>query len=102
AGKVVATVCHSSAALIHAKNPDGTPLIQGKSVTGFSNREEDAVQLSTVVPFLLEDELKEKGADYSKVDDWHPYAITDGNLITGQNPASSEQVAKEVLKRVVS
>jgi len=102
AGKVVATVCHSSAALIHAKNPDGTALVKGKSVTGFSNSEEDAVQLSTIVPFLLEDELKAKGAEYSKVDDWHPYAITDGNLITGQNPASSEQVAEAVLKSVVS
>jgi len=101
AGNVVATVCHSSAALIHAKNPDGSPLIKGKSVTGFSNTEEDAVQLTTIVPFLLEDALKEKGANYSKTDDWHPYAITDGNLITGQNPASSEQVAKAVLKSTV-
>ncbi|MDQ6999210.1 MAG: type 1 glutamine amidotransferase domain-containing protein [Mariprofundus sp.] len=101
AGKVVATVCHSSAALIHTKNPDGSPLIKGKSVTGFSNSEEEAVQLSTIVPFLLEDALKAKGANYSKVDDWHPYAITDGNLITGQNPASSEQVAKAVIKSVI-
>jgi len=100
AGKVVATVCHSSAALIHAKNPDGTPLVKDKSVTGFSNSEEEAVQLTKIVPFLLEDELKAKGANYAKVDDWHPYAITDGNLITGQNPASSAEVAKAVLKHM--
>ena len=79
---------------------DGTPLVKGKSVTGFSNTEEDAVQLSSIVPFLLEDELKAKGANYSKVDDWHPYAITDGNLITGQNPASSDSVAKAVLEKL--
>jgi putative intracellular protease/amidase len=72
--------------------------VKGKSVTGFSNTEEDAVQLSGVVPFLLEDELQAKGASYSKADDWHPYAITDGKLITGQNPASSETVAKAVLE----
>jgi putative intracellular protease/amidase len=101
-GKVVATVCHSSAVLLHAKGQDGSPLVKGKSVTGFSNTEEDAVQLSEVVPFLVEVELKAKGANYSKVEDWNPYAITDGNLITGQNPASSELVAKAVLESVVS
>jgi putative intracellular protease/amidase len=99
-GKPVAAVCHAPAVLRHAKAPDGTSLIKGKSVTGFSNTEEDAVQLSEVVPFLLEDELKAKGADYSKTDDWHPYAIIDGNLITGQNPASSDPVAKAVLKGI--
>jgi len=98
-GKPVAAVCHAPAALRHAKAPDGSPLVKGKSVTGFSNTEEGAVQLSDVVPFLLEDELKAKGANYSKADDWHPYAIADGNLITGQNPASSELVAKAVLDR---
>ncbi len=101
-GKVVATVCHSSAVLLHAKGQNGSPLVKGKSVTGFSNTEEDAVQLSEVVPFLVEVELKAKGANYSKVEDWNPYAITDGNLITGQNPASSELVAKAVLESVVS
>ena len=98
AGKPVAAVCHAPAVFRHTKAPDGSPLIAGKSVTGFSNTEEDAVQLSEVVPFLLEDELKAKGASYSKADDWHPYAITDGNLITGQNPASSDPVAKAVLE----
>lgn len=99
-GKTVAAVCHAPAVFRHTKAADGSPLIEGKSVTGFSNTEEDAVQLSEVVPFLLEDELKAKGANYSKADDWHPYAITDGNLITGQNPASSDPVAKAVLERV--
>ena len=99
-GKPVAAVCHAPAVLRHAKTLDGSPLVTGKSVTGFSNTEEDAVQLSSVVPFLLEDELKAKGAKYSKAEDWHPYVITDGNLITGQNPASSELVAKAVLERL--
>ena len=97
-GKPVAAVCHAPAVLRHTESPDGSPLVKGKSVTGFSNTEEDAVQLSEVVPFMLEDELKAKGANYSKADDWHPYAITDGNLITGQNPASSDPVAKAVLE----
>ena len=97
-GKPVAAVCHAPAVLCNANAKDGTPLIKGKSVTGFSNTEEDAVQLTDVVPFLLEDELKAKGASYSKSDDWHPHAITDGNLITGQNPQSSELVAEAVLK----
>jgi len=99
-GKPVAAVCHAPAVLRHTKAPDGTPLVKGKSVTGFSNAEEDAVQLSEVVPFLLEDELKAQGANYSKTGDWQPYAITDGNLITGQNPASSDPVAKAVLARI--
>jgi putative intracellular protease/amidase len=96
--KPVAAVCHAPAVLLNAKAPDGSPLVAGKSVTGFSNSEEDAVQLTAVVPFLLEDALKSKGGSYSKAEDWHPYAITDGNLITGQNPASSEAVAKAVLE----
>jgi len=99
-GKPVAAVCHAPAVFRHTKTTDGTPLIKGKSVTGFSNTEEDAVQLTSVVPFLLEDELKSKGGNYSKGDDWHPFAITDGNLITGQNPASSDSVAKAVLKKL--
>ncbi len=99
-GKPVAAVCHAPAVLCHTKAPDGSLLVKGKSVTGFSNTEEDAVQLSEVVPFLLEDELKAKGANYSKADDWHPYAVTDGNLITGQNPASSDPVAKAVLESI--
>jgi len=98
AGKPVAAVCHAPAVLRNTKAPDGSPLVQGKSVTGFSNTEEAAVQLTEVVPFLLEDELKAKGGNYSKADDWHPHVVTDGNLITGQNPASSELAAKAVLE----
>ena len=99
-GKPVAAVCHAPAVFHNTKNPDGTALIKNKSVTGFSNSEEAAVQLTEIVPFLLEDELQSKGANYSKADDWHPYAITDGNLITGQNPQSSELVAEGVLEKL--
>ena len=99
-GKPVAAVCHAPAVLRHVKAPDGSPLLNGRSVTGFSNTEENAVELSEVVPFLLEDELKAKGANYSKGDDWLPYAVTDGNLITGQNPASSASVAKTVIEKI--
>lgn len=94
AGKPVALVCHAPGALRHAKNPDGSPLVQGKKVTGFTNSEEEAVQLTDVVPFLVEDELISKGGQYLKVADWQPYAIRDGLLITGQNPASSTVAAK--------
>ena len=97
ADKPVAAVCHAPAVLIHPKNADGTPLVAGKHVTGFTNSEEEAVQLTDVVPLLVEDALKEKGGVYSKKDDWQPYAITDGKLVTGQNPASSERVAEAVL-----
>jgi putative intracellular protease/amidase len=99
-GKPVAAVCHAPAVLKHATTSDGSPLVSGKSVTGFSNTEEDAVQLTEIVPFLVEDELKAKGGNYTKADDWNPYAITDGNLITGQNPASSELAAKAVLEMI--
>jgi putative intracellular protease/amidase len=98
-GKSVAAVCHAPAVFRHTKAPDGSSLIEGKSVTGFSNSEEEAVQLTKVVPFLLEDELVLKGGNYSKSSDWHPYVITDGNLITGQNPSSSEQTAQALLVR---
>jgi len=99
-GKPVAAVCHAPAVLRHARDADGSPLVRGKSVTGFSNSEEAAVQLSDVVPFLLEEELTAKGASYAKADDWQPNVIVDGTLITGQNPASSERVAKAVLERL--
>jgi len=98
--KPVGAVCHAPAVLRHTITVDGAALVKGKSVTGFSNTEEEAVQLSAVVPFLLEDELKAKGANYSKADDWQPYAVTDGNLITGQNPASSALVAKALLEMI--
>ena len=99
ANKTIAAVCHAPAVLLHAKSADGSALVEGKSVTGFSNSEEDAVQLTDIVPFLLEDDLQAKGANYSKSSDWYPYVVTDGNLITGQNPASSEAAALAVLAR---
>ena len=102
AGKTVAAVCHAPAVFRHARMPDGSPLVEGKSVTGFSNSEEEAVQLTEVVPFLLEDELQLKGGNYSKSSDWYPYVITDGNLITGQNPASSGPAAQALLARNVT
>lgn len=98
--KPVAFVCHAPAALKDVKNADGTPLVNGKNVTGFTNTEEAAVELTDVVPFLVEDMLKKNGGIYSKKDDWQPYAIQDENLITGQNPASSEFVAEKLLQNL--
>ncbi|MBQ4820926.1 type 1 glutamine amidotransferase domain-containing protein [Aquimarina sp. MMG016] len=98
--KPVSAVCHAPAVFKNAKSGDGTPLVKGKKVTGFANTEEDAVQLTSIVPFLVEDMLKENGGIYSKSDDWAPYALEDGLLITGQNPASSELVAELLLKRL--
>ncbi|WP_288842231.1 type 1 glutamine amidotransferase domain-containing protein [uncultured Deefgea sp.] len=100
AGKPVALVCHAPAALRHVKAPDGQPLVAGKAVTGFSDSEEAAVGLTDVVPFLLEDELIAKGGVYSKGEDWQPYAVSAGHLITGQNPASSELVAQKLLAQL--
>ena len=98
AGKPLALVCHAPGVLRHTKAPDGSPLVQGKKVTGFTNSEEDAVQLTKIVPFLVEDMLKANGGVYSKGPDWAPYVLTDDTLITGQNPASSEQGAHALLK----
>ena len=98
AGKPVALVCHAPGALRHVKTSDGKPLVQGKRVTGFTNTEEEAVGLTKVVPFLVEDELKAKGGIFSKAADWQPYVLTDGLLITGQNPASSGPAAKALLQ----
>ena len=97
AGKPVSAVCHAPGALRHVQI-DGTPLVRGKHVTGFTNSEEAAVHLAAVVPFLVEDELKRRGGIYTKAADWQSYVRVDGNLITGQNPASSSAVATEVLK----
>lgn len=97
ADKPVALVCHAPGALINVKNAEGEPLVKGKEVTGFSNSEEDAVQLTDVVPFLLEDEFKKLGGNYSKGPDWGSYVKKDGLLITGQNPASSEEAAEVLL-----
>ncbi len=92
--KPIAFVCHAPAALKNVKDASGEPLIKGKKVTGFTNSEEEAVQLTEVVPFLVEDMLKQNGGIYSKAADWNVHVLTDGNLITGQNPASSEKVAE--------
>lgn len=97
ANKPVATVCHAPAVLIHVHDAQGHPLVKGKRVTGFSNSEEAAVGLSDIVPFLLEDKLIQLGANYEKTDDWHPLAVVDGRLITGQNPASSQAVADALI-----
>lgn len=98
AGKPLGLVCHAPGALIKARGTDGRPLIAGRKVTGFSNSEEAAVGLTTVVPFLIEDEFQRLGGHYEKGADWHPYVATDGCLVTGQNPASSESVAKALLQ----
>ncbi|SCY07096.1 Putative intracellular protease/amidase [Nonlabens sp. Hel1_33_55] len=90
----IAFVCHAPAALKNVKGIDGEPLVKGKKVTGFTNSEEKAVDLVDVVPFLVEDMLKENGGIYSKSDDWSEYVLQDGRLITGQNPASSNKVAE--------
>ncbi|QUS58361.1 type 1 glutamine amidotransferase domain-containing protein [Pseudovibrio brasiliensis] len=100
ANKPVGVVCHASAALVNAKAADGSALVKGKKVTGFSNTEEDAVQLTDVVPLLVEDALQEKGAIYEKGPDWGSFILEDGNLISGQNPASSEAAANAVLARL--
>ena len=97
AGKPLALVCHAPGVLRHTKAANGEPLVKGKSVAGFTNSEEEAVQLTNVVPFLVEDMLKENGGHYSKGADWAPYVVSAGNLITGQNPASSEKAAEELL-----
>ena len=100
--KPVAFVCHAPAALVKVILENGEPLVNGKNVTGFSNTEEDAVQLTDIVPFLLEDELKKLGAHYSKTTDWESHTQQDGLLITGQNPASSEAVAKLLLAALLT
>jgi putative intracellular protease/amidase len=99
AGKTVAAVCHAPAVFRRTEAADGSPLLEGRSVTGFSNSEEAAVGLTEIVPFSLEDELQAIGGNYSKSSDWHPYVVSDGNLITGQNPASSAAVAEALLAR---
>ncbi|MBN3115482.1 type 1 glutamine amidotransferase domain-containing protein [Pectobacterium brasiliense] len=100
ANKPTGFVCHAPGVLIHVKAENGDALIKGRKVTGFTNGEEEAVQLTDVVPFLIEDEFKKLGGLYEKGPDWAPYLVEDGKLITGQNPASSEVVAKAILKQL--
>ena len=97
AKKPLALVCHAPGVLRHAKAPDGQPLVKGRKVTGFTNSEEEGVQLTKVVPFLVEDMLKANGGEYAKGADWAPFVLTDGMLVTGQNPASSEGAAEVLL-----
>ena len=93
----IGAVCHAPAIFHHTKDAGGKPLVSGKTVTGFTNTEEEGVGLTDVVPFLVEDMLKENGGDYRKGEDWASFVVTDGKLVTGQNPASSEEAAKKLL-----
>ena len=98
AGKPIGFVCHAPGVLRHVKAVNGEPLVKGRRVTGFSNSEEAAVELTDVVPFLVEDEFKKLGGQYEKGADWQSFVIVDGLLVTGQNPGSSSDVAKALLK----
>ena len=100
AGKIVCAVCHAPGVLRHVKAANGSPLVQGKNVTGFTNTEEAGVELTDIVPFLVEDMLVKNGANYSKGADWQSHVVTDGKLITGQNPASSQAAALAVLRQL--
>ncbi len=100
ADKPVALVCHAPGVLRHVTTPEGKPLVEGKKVTGFTNTEEEAMGLTKVVPFLVEDELQAKGGIFSKVGDWQPYVVSDGLLITGQNPASSARAASLLIGKL--
>ncbi|WP_416309578.1 type 1 glutamine amidotransferase domain-containing protein [Spirulina sp. 06S082] len=100
ADKPVALVCHAPGVLRHVKAVNGDPVVQGKAVTGFTNTEEEAAGLTKIVPFLVEDMLRSNGGNYSKVANWQPHVVKDGLLITGQNPASSEPAAKELLEKL--
>jgi len=102
AGKHVGFVCHAPGVLRHVKTPEGKPLVEGRKVTGFTNTEEEAVGLTDVVPFLVENELIAKGGIYSKGGDWSSYVVTDGLLITGQNPTSSAATAEQLLKQLAA
>lgn len=95
--KIIGAVCHAPGVLRHVRTPEGTPWVAGRRMTGFTNSEEQAVGLTDIVPFLVEDMLQDNGAEFSRGDDWASHVITDGRLVTGQNPASSEATARSVL-----
>lgn len=97
ADRPVGAVCHAPAVFRHTDGSDGEPLVSGRRVTGFTNTEEDAVGLTNIVPFLVEDMLKSNGGHYEKGPDWASFVLTDGKLVTGQNPASSAEAAKQIL-----
>ena len=98
--KPVAVVCHSTSVLLNVKDKNGAAIVQGKKITSFTNSEEDAVQLTDIVPFLLEDELIKQGANYQKGDDWASFVVEDSGIISGQNPASSSEVATRLIKQL--
>lgn len=98
--KPVAVVCHATAVLLNVKDENGTAIVKDKAIAGFSNSEEEAVQLTKIVPFLLEDELIKQGANYQKGDDWASFVVEDGAIISGQNPASSKEAAIRLIKRL--
>jgi putative intracellular protease/amidase len=93
----IAAVCHAPAVFKNTKTAEGKPFVAGRKVTGFTNSEEEGAGLTKIVPFLLEDMLTDQGAQYSKGDDWSSFVVTDGKLVTGQNPASSEEAARKLL-----
>ncbi|MFC6463163.1 type 1 glutamine amidotransferase domain-containing protein [Paracoccus aerius] len=102
ADRPVALVCHAPGVLRHVKGPNGKPIVEGKEVTGFTNTEEEAVGLTRIVPFLVEDELAAQGGRFTRADDWASYVVQDGLLITGQNPGSSKETAQRLLSALKS
>lgn len=98
ANKVVAAVCHGCVGLVECTKPDGSPLVAGKTVTGFTDSEEEAVAKTDIVPYLIESKFKEQGAKFERAADWNPKACVDGTLITGQNPQSSEATAELLIQ----
>ncbi|WP_148861217.1 type 1 glutamine amidotransferase domain-containing protein [Marinobacter fonticola] len=96
--KIIGAVCHAPGIFKNVKDQNGQPLVKGRTVTGFTNSEEEGVQLTQIVPFLVEDMLKQNGANYTRGDDWASHVVVDGRLITGQNPASSDEAAKKVIQ----
>lgn len=98
--KPVAVVCHSTSVLLNVKDKDGNAIVKGKKVAGFTNSEEEAVQLTDIVPFLLEDELIKQGANYLKGDDWASFVVEDSGIISGQNPASSAEAASRLIAKL--
>jgi len=102
AGKLIASVCHGAAGLVTARRPDGEPVVKGKRINSFTDAEEDAVGLSQVVPFQLESRLRALGAQFEGAANWAPFAVRDGQFITGQNPQSSALVAQHVLKALTA
>lgn len=100
ADKPVAAVCHGPVAMVNVKDKSGAPILKGKTVTAFTDSEEEAVGLTKVVPFLLEDSIRDQGANFQRGKDWGSYVVEDGNIITGQNPASSADAAEKLLNRL--